>query len=111
MRGILFREQHEIWWEVARPVTDERAFYSAQAAPIRRRAKAGWRYIRRSVLRISKAECARICCVSRGTVERWEDPRSDSLPDVGHIGQLAMTLGRAAITDTKLLMGIRRDDV
>ena len=92
-------------------MSDDRAYYAAQAVPIRRRAKAAWRYMRRCVLRISKAKCAVICGVSRGTVDRWEDPRSDSLPDVAHIGQLAMTLGRLVITENTMLMGVRRDDL
>lgn len=85
-------------------------FYAAQAAPIRRRSKGGWRYVRKRILRISKAECARICCVSRGTVDRWEDPRFDSLPDIGHLGQLAMTLGMPDLSLSPMLMGVRRSD-
>ena len=42
---------------------------------------------------ISKAKAARICGVSRTTVQRWEDPGSSSLPDIGHMAALARQYG------------------
>lgn len=84
----------------------ERERYRQQAAPIRRRATSGWRYVRKNVLKISKAKCARICGVSRGTVDRWEDLRSSSLPDTGHLGQLADELGYGLIAEAYLLLGL-----
>lgn len=59
----------------------------------RKLAKETWRHVRRHVLHVSKAKVSRICGVSRGTVDRWEDPRSWSLPDVAHIGILQTVLG------------------
>jgi len=56
-------------------------------------AKETWIYVRKRILKISKAKVARICGVSRGTVDRWEDKRSWSLPDVAHIGILQSVLG------------------
>lgn len=64
-----------------------------EAAQQRRRAKVGWRRVRKYVLRISKAKAARICGVSRTTVQRWEDPGSSSLPDIGHMAALARQYG------------------
>jgi len=59
----------------------------------RKMAKETWIYVRRKILKVSKAKVARICGVSRGTVDRWEDPSSWQLPDVGHIGILQSVLG------------------
>ena len=76
------------------------------AAPIRRRASLNWRYLRRKVFRISKSRTARICGVSRNTVARWEDPASDSLPDVGHIGTLVRVIGGPVMCEFFVLCGL-----
>jgi len=73
----------------------ERQRCYVQHRRIRQEAKRHWIYVRKNILKISKARVARICGVSRGTVERWEDMRSWSMPDVAHIGTLQTVLGGA----------------
>lgn len=58
----------------------------------RLRCAVGWQYVRKVVLKVSKRRAAALCGVSRATVDRWEDPLSDSLPDIGHIGALCSAL-------------------
>lgn len=55
--------------------------------------KAGWRHVRRDVLGISKARAALMCGVSRGTVTRWEDPKTDSVPTVVDLATFADRAG------------------
>ena len=55
--------------------------------------KGGWRHVRRDVLGISKARAAQLCGVSRGTVTRWEDPKSDSVPSVVDLATFADRAG------------------
>lgn len=90
----------------------ERERSQRTAAPIRRRASLNWRYVRRKVFRINKSRVARICGVSRNTVARWENPASDSLPDVGHIGTLIRVIGGPVMSEFFVLCGLeeRRDE-
>lgn len=81
------KQLHAARWEAER----QRCY--TQHRQQRKLAKETWRHVRRHVLCVSKAKVARICGVSRGTVDRWEDPRSWSLPDVAHIGILQSILG------------------
>lgn len=81
------RQLHAARWEAER----QRCYLIHQSQ--RRLAKEAWRHVRRKVLHVSKARVARICGVSRGTVDRWDDPNSWQLPDVGHIGVLQSVLG------------------
>ena len=74
---------------------------------LRKAAKEEWQYVRRHILHISKAKVARICGVSRGTVDRWESMRSWSMPDLVHIGLLHEEVGGELIGHVYRLMGIR----
>ena len=84
----------------------ETARYRAHALPIRRQASEGFAYVRRHVLRISKAKCARMCGVSRQTVTRWENPQETALPDVGHIGLLAHVYGYEVLIHGRAVFGL-----
>lgn len=55
--------------------------------------KAGWRHVRRDVLGISKARAAQMCGVSRGTVARWEDSKTNSVPSVVDLATFADRAG------------------
>lgn len=89
-------------WEAERQRCD------VQHRKQRRAAKEEWRRVRKDVLKVSKAKVSRICGVSRGTVERWEDMRSWSLPDVAHIGMLCYVLGYEPMEHIYALCGLRR---
>ena len=53
--------------------------------------KGRWRYWRR-LQEISQARAARLCGVSRSTVQRWDDPSSDQLPDVAQLATICEAL-------------------
>lgn len=55
--------------------------------------KAGWRHVRRDVMGISKARAAYLAGVSRGTVDRWEDVSTDSVPSVVNVATFADRAG------------------
>lgn len=46
--------------------------------------KGRWRYWRR-MQEISQRRVAQLCGVSRSTVQRWDDPSSQQLPDVAQL--------------------------
>lgn len=53
--------------------------------------KGRWRYWRR-MQEISQTRVARLCGVSRSTVQRWDDPGSKQLPDVCQLAQVCEAL-------------------
>lgn len=63
-------------------------------------------HLLRKELKLSKAEMARICGVSRNTLERWEDPASDSTPDAAQIGALVTECGTDAAKWLVRLIGL-----
>lgn len=73
-------------------VARDRARLREQLAETRTRASLSLAMLRRE-LRLSKAQLARICGVSRNTVERWEDPASPSTPDAAQLGALVAECG------------------
>lgn len=54
--------------------------------------KGRWRYWRR-MQRISQAQVARYCGVSRGAIARWEDPSCYQLPDVAQLATICEAIG------------------
>lgn len=57
----------------------------------RKLVKGSWRNWRR-MQEISQARAARLCGVSRSTVQRWDDPGSKQLPDVAQLATLCEAL-------------------
>lgn len=55
--------------------------------------KGGWRHVRRELMGISKARAAQMAGVSRGTVDRWENLNSDSVPSVVDLATFADRAG------------------
>lgn len=53
--------------------------------------KGRWRYWRR-MQEISQTRVARLCGVSRSTVQRWDDPSSKQLPDVAQLATVCEAL-------------------
>ena len=78
--------------------------YSEDVQRQRQRCAVSWQSVRKTVLKISKRRVAALCGVSRATVDRWEDPASDSLPDLGHISALC-TEYDISIGNMLLVMG------
>ena len=105
--GETQREQLEALKELRRMRWERETERSRRRAlPIRRQASEGFAYVRRHVLRISKAKCARVCAVSRHTVARWENPQEKALPDAGHIGMLADEYGYEILGHYRQLAGL-----
>lgn len=79
--------------------------YTEDAQRQRERCSVSFQFVRRHVFGMSKRQCAEVCGVSRKTVDRWEDSGSDSLPDIGHIGQLCAHKG-LDYDDMRIVFGL-----